>query len=152
MTGARRRLIGALGFDLDEAKLRCAELDDDDLAAVEVHPSFDAALDALPQQAPVVAFVTRATKEYTEVVYRPADVCHQDGRVCEGELAGVPAQPQHEQVEPAGSVTGGQCDAVRYREQIGGSCSTRTWSTGWSGSHQRPVDQGRPNRTLDPGW
>ena len=35
-----------LGFDLSEAKLRRAGLDYHDLAVMDVHPSFDAALDA----------------------------------------------------------------------------------------------------------
>ncbi len=73
VTGARLHLIEPLGFDLDEPKLRRAGLDYHDLATVEVHPSLDAALDALPD-ARVFAFVTRASTVYTEVVYRPDDV------------------------------------------------------------------------------
>ena len=73
VTGARLHLIEPLGFDLDEPKLRRAGLDYHDLATVKVHPSLDAALDALPD-ARVFAFVTRATTFYTEVAYRPDDV------------------------------------------------------------------------------
>ena len=73
VTGARLHLIEPLGFDLDEPKLRRAGLDYHDLTTVEVHPSLDAALDALPE-ARVFAFVTRATTLYTEVIYRPDDV------------------------------------------------------------------------------
>lgn len=73
VTGARLHLIEPLGFGLDEPKLRRAGLDYHDLAAVEVHPGFDAALDALPDGR-VFAFVARATMLYTEVVYRPDDV------------------------------------------------------------------------------
>ncbi len=73
VTGARLHLIEPLGFDLDEPKLRRAGLDYHDLATVKVHPSLDAALDALPDGR-VFAFVTRATTVYTEVTYRPDDV------------------------------------------------------------------------------
>ena len=73
VTGARLHLIEPLGFDLDEPKLRRAGLDYHDLATVEVHPSLDAALDALPDGR-VFAFVTRAPTVYTEVIYRPDDV------------------------------------------------------------------------------
>jgi tRNA (cytidine/uridine-2'-O-)-methyltransferase len=73
VTGARLHLIEPLGFDLDEPKLRRAGLDYHDLATVEVHPSLDAGLDALPDGR-VFAFVTRATTVYTEVDYRPEDV------------------------------------------------------------------------------
>lgn len=73
VTGAQLHLIEPLGFDLDEPKLRRAGLDYHDLATVEVHPGFDAALDALPE-ARVFAFVTQATMLYTEVTYRPDDV------------------------------------------------------------------------------
>jgi tRNA (cytidine/uridine-2'-O-)-methyltransferase len=73
VTGTRLHLIEPLGFDLDEPKLRRAGLDYHDLATVEVHPSLDAALAALPDRR-VFAFVTRATTVYTEVIYRPDDV------------------------------------------------------------------------------
>src|SRR5690625_2349569 len=73
VTGARLHLIEPLGFDLDEPKLRRAGLDYHDLATVEVHPSFDVALDALPE-ARVFVFVTQATTRYSEVSYQPEDV------------------------------------------------------------------------------
>lgn len=73
VTGGQLHLIEPLGFDLDEPKLRRAGLDYHDLATVEVHPGFDAALDVLPDGR-VFAFVTRATTLYTEVDYRPDDV------------------------------------------------------------------------------
>jgi tRNA (cytidine/uridine-2'-O-)-methyltransferase len=73
VTGARLHLVEPLGFDLSEAKLRRAGLDYHDLAVMDVHPSLDAALDALPG-ARVFAFTTRATTSYTDVSYAHGDV------------------------------------------------------------------------------
>jgi tRNA (cytidine/uridine-2'-O-)-methyltransferase len=73
VTGARLHLVEPLGFDLSEAKLRRAGLDYHDLAVMDVHPSLDAALDALPG-ARVFAFTTRATTPYTDVSYAHGDV------------------------------------------------------------------------------
>ncbi len=73
VTGARLHLVEPLGFDLSEAKLKRAGLDYHDLAVMDVHPSLDAALDALPE-ARVFAFTTRATTRFTDVEYRPGDV------------------------------------------------------------------------------
>jgi tRNA (cytidine/uridine-2'-O-)-methyltransferase len=73
VTGARLHLVEPLGFDLSEAKLKRAGLDYHDLAVMDVHPSLDAALDALPE-ARVFAFTTRATTRYTDVEYRPGDI------------------------------------------------------------------------------
>ena len=71
---------------------------------------------------------------------------HQDGRAREGGPEGVPDEQHHEDVEPARSATVEQRGAASRRQQVGGSCSTRSRSTSGSGSHQRPVDHGRPNR------
>lgn len=73
VTGARLHLVEPLGFDLSEAKLRRAGLDYHDLAVMDVHPSFDAALDALPD-ARVFAFTAHTTTSYTDVAYAPGDV------------------------------------------------------------------------------
>lgn len=73
VTGARLHLVEPLGFDLSEAKLRRAGLDYHDLAVMDVHPSLEAALGALPG-ARVFAFTTRATTSYTEVEYAHGDV------------------------------------------------------------------------------
>ncbi|MBL0886860.1 tRNA (cytidine(34)-2'-O)-methyltransferase [Myceligenerans indicum] len=73
VTGARLHLVEPLGFDLSEAKLKRAGLDYHDLATTDVHPSFDAALDALPTSR-VFAFTTRASTRYTDVDYRPDDI------------------------------------------------------------------------------
>jgi tRNA (cytidine/uridine-2'-O-)-methyltransferase len=73
VTGARLHLVEPLGFDLSEAKLKRAGLDYHDLAVMTVHPTFDAALEALPG-ARVFAFTAHATTSYTDVTYEPGDV------------------------------------------------------------------------------
>jgi tRNA (cytidine/uridine-2'-O-)-methyltransferase len=81
-TGSELHLIGPLGFDLSDAKLRRAGLDYHDLASVIVHPDLDAAWAAWaappppapPPAARVFAFTTRASTRFTEVAYRPGDV------------------------------------------------------------------------------
>jgi tRNA (cytidine/uridine-2'-O-)-methyltransferase len=73
VTGAELHLVEPLGFDFGSAHLRRAGLDYHDLAVMDVHPSFDAALDALPG-ARVFAFTAHATTSYTDVAYRPGDV------------------------------------------------------------------------------
>ncbi|CAM3399686.1 tRNA (cytidine(34)-2'-O)-methyltransferase [Isoptericola cucumis] len=73
VTGARLHLVEPLGFDLSEAKLRRAGLDYHDLAVMDVHPTFDAALDALPG-ARVFAFTAHAATTHTDVAYEPGDV------------------------------------------------------------------------------
>jgi len=75
-TGSELHLIGPLGFDLSDTKLRRAGLDYHDLATVVVHPDLDAAWAAwaAPAGARVYAFTTRAATWFTEVRYQPGDV------------------------------------------------------------------------------
>lgn len=72
-TGAELHLVEPLGFDLSEPKLRRAGLDYHDLASVTVHPSLDAAWEALSPQR-VIAFTAHATLLFTDVDYRAGDV------------------------------------------------------------------------------
>jgi tRNA (cytidine/uridine-2'-O-)-methyltransferase len=78
-TGSELHLIGPLGFDLSDAKLRRAGLDYHDLASVIVHPNLEAAWAAwaapagLPEPR-VFAFTTRAATLFTDVSYQPGDV------------------------------------------------------------------------------
>jgi len=72
-TGARLHLVEPLGFDLSEPKLKRAGLDYHELAVVDVHPNFDAALTALPGSR-VIAFEVSATASYTDVAYQRGDV------------------------------------------------------------------------------
>jgi tRNA (cytidine/uridine-2'-O-)-methyltransferase len=71
-TGARLHLIEPLGFTLDDAKLRRAGLDYGDWSDVRVHPSLDAALDAV-SPVRLLAFTTRADHAFSDVIYRNTD-------------------------------------------------------------------------------
>lgn len=72
-TGFELHLIGPLGFDLSDAKLRRAGLDYHDLASVTVHTDLAAAWPILlPGR--VFAFTAQAELRYTEVAYTPGDV------------------------------------------------------------------------------
>jgi tRNA (cytidine/uridine-2'-O-)-methyltransferase len=77
-TGSELHLIGPLGFDLSDAKLRRAGLDYHDLASVVVHQDLDAAWAAWEESGlpavRVYAFTTRAATPFTEVRYQPGDV------------------------------------------------------------------------------
>jgi tRNA (cytidine/uridine-2'-O-)-methyltransferase len=72
-TGCELHLIGPLGFELSDAKLRRAGLDYHDLASVIVHADLANAWQAL-LPARVFAFTTQAKTRYTDVRYQPTDV------------------------------------------------------------------------------
>ncbi len=71
-TGAELHLVEPLGFDFADAKLKRAGLDYHDLAVVTVHPSLEAAFEALGAGS-VYAFTTAATTRYTDIAYEPGD-------------------------------------------------------------------------------
>ena len=73
ITGAELHLVEPLGFDFSDAKLRRAGLDYHDLAVVTVHPSIEAAWEAL-QPERVFAFTSDGEVSYTDIAYRPGDV------------------------------------------------------------------------------
>ncbi len=72
-TGCELHLVEPLGFDLSEPKLRRAGLDYHDLASVTVHPSLQAAWEALTP-ARVIAFTAHAVVSFADVDYRAGDV------------------------------------------------------------------------------
>jgi len=72
-TGAELHLVEPLGFDFADAKLRRAGLDYHDLAVVTVHPSLDAAFEALAEGS-VYAFTASAGTPYTDIAYEPGDI------------------------------------------------------------------------------
>jgi tRNA (cytidine/uridine-2'-O-)-methyltransferase len=72
-TGAELHLIGPLGFDLSDAKLRRAGLDYHDLASVTVHHDLAGAWAAL-MPARVFAFTTAATTLFAHIKYQIGDV------------------------------------------------------------------------------
>ncbi len=67
-TGAGLHLVGPLGFDLDEPRLRRAGLDYREFARVTVHDSLDHCLAALPGSR-VYAFSSHASISYTDAEY-----------------------------------------------------------------------------------
>ena len=71
-TGCELHLVGPLGFDLSEPKLRRAGLDYHDLAHVVVHKNLEALLAEVPGR--VFAFTTHATQHHTDLAYRSDDV------------------------------------------------------------------------------
>jgi tRNA (cytidine/uridine-2'-O-)-methyltransferase len=77
-TGARLHLVEPLGFALDDARLRRAGLDYHEYATLEVHASFDAALDCIAQRNAipprVFALSTRGAVRYDMPRYAAGDV------------------------------------------------------------------------------
>ncbi|RZU61062.1 tRNA (cytidine/uridine-2'-O-)-methyltransferase [Zhihengliuella halotolerans] len=73
VTGSELHLVEPLGFDFEDAKLRRAGLDYHDLAHVTVHPSLEAAFEAL-LPARVFAFTAEGETLYTDVAYEPGDI------------------------------------------------------------------------------
>lgn len=72
-TGAALHLIGKLGFEMDDARLRRARLDYHEYAEVRRH----AALDDLTAQLPsarLLAFSTRGVTRYDRIDYRDGDI------------------------------------------------------------------------------
>ncbi len=70
--GAELHLIGPLGFDLDDTRLKRAGLDYREYASVRCHDSLDACLEGLGRPR-VFACSTRGTALYTEPAFRPGD-------------------------------------------------------------------------------
>ena len=72
-TGTRLHLVEPLGFKITDAQLRRAGLDYWDAVHVQVHPSWQACLDAIH---PVRFFLysTGSARPYTQVEYRPGDI------------------------------------------------------------------------------
>jgi tRNA (cytidine/uridine-2'-O-)-methyltransferase len=71
-TGAQLHLIGKLGFELDDKRLRRAGLDYHEWAAVKQHASLDDLLGEISGR--VFAITTKGTQRYTEVKFEPEDL------------------------------------------------------------------------------
>lgn len=71
-TGTELHLIGPLGFELDEPRLRRAGLDYREFARVSVHAGFEAYV-AAAEPSRVLACTTRAERAYHEVSFAPGD-------------------------------------------------------------------------------
>jgi tRNA (cytidine/uridine-2'-O-)-methyltransferase len=73
-TGCRLHLVQPLGFSMDDKLLRRAGLDYHETAAVQVHASWAALLDAeAPPAERCFAFTTRGARPFAEVAWRPGD-------------------------------------------------------------------------------
>ncbi|MGA9869783.1 MAG: tRNA (cytidine(34)-2'-O)-methyltransferase [Rhodococcus sp. (in: high G+C Gram-positive bacteria)] len=72
-TGCELHLVGPLGFDMSEPKLKRAGLDYHDLASVTVHDNLADAWDAL-QPERVFAYTAHSSRFHTAVEYVPGDV------------------------------------------------------------------------------
>ena len=73
VTGSELHLVGPLGFDMDDTKLRRAGLDYHDLATVTVHDDMSAAWRAFAG-ARIYAFTSRGESGFADVAYEPGDV------------------------------------------------------------------------------
>lgn len=71
-TGADLHLIGPLGFELDDARLRRAGLDYHEFAAVQRHDTLDNCLAVLGQPR-LFAFTTRGGTRFDQVAYQSGD-------------------------------------------------------------------------------
>jgi len=71
-TGSALHLVGPLGFDLDDRKLRRAGLDYREWATLQQHASL-AAFQAAVQPARLWALSTRGTRSYEQAGYQPGD-------------------------------------------------------------------------------
>jgi tRNA (cytidine/uridine-2'-O-)-methyltransferase len=72
-TGCELHLVGPLGFELTDARLRRAGLDYHDLASVHVHADLAAAWPVLATTR-VYAFTSRAARSFADISYEPGDV------------------------------------------------------------------------------
>lgn len=70
--GARLHLVGPLGFELDDRRLRRAGLDYHELTRVITYPDWQSYLEQ-KRDVPLWAFSTRGATPYTEVTFRRGD-------------------------------------------------------------------------------
>lgn len=85
-SGATLALIGPLGFELDEPRLRRAGLDYHEFATVRQFADLDAGLEALGRPR-LWAFSARAARRFTEASFMPGDAL-----LFGAETRGLPAE------------------------------------------------------------
>jgi len=85
-TGAKLHLIGKLGFEMDDARLRRAGLDYHEYASVSQHADLPALMAALPGRR-LLAFSAHGRTRYDEVRYVDGDIM-----LFGPETRGLPAQ------------------------------------------------------------
>lgn len=71
-TGFALHLIGPLGFEMEERRLRRAGLDYREWTTLRIHDSLDEYLESV-RPARLIAFSTRASREHASIDYRPGD-------------------------------------------------------------------------------
>ena len=71
-TGAGLHLVGPLGFQLDDARVKRAGLDYAEMARVRQYVSWSAFRNAIPGMR-IWAFSTRGHKSYSEAAFEPGD-------------------------------------------------------------------------------
>lgn len=95
--GCELHLIGPLGFDLEEKKLRRAGLDYHDMARVHLYSDFESFLQQkqltlMPQNegkkpVKIYAITTKGTQNYSAIAYQPGDYL-----LFGSETAGLPSE------------------------------------------------------------
>lgn len=74
-TGAQLHLIEPLGFPLEDSKLKRAGLDYHEYAKMQVHPNWQAFIDAQnPDPARLFALTTHGSAVFAEARFQPGDV------------------------------------------------------------------------------
>src|SRR5438445_8398145 len=78
-TGAQLHLIEALGFPLDDAKMRRAGLDYHDYASMRVHPDWPGFIDAMQKQGAydpsrMFAMTTHGSTPFASISFQPGDI------------------------------------------------------------------------------
>lgn len=138
VTGVELHLAEPLGFDFADAKLRRAGLDYHDLAVLTVHPSLEAAYQALglgaetpaEQHPRVFAFTGEGATGHTQISYRPGDVMlfgresvgldeqvKEDPRITE--KVRIPMMPSRRSLNLANSVSVAVYEAWRQHDFAG---------------------------------
>lgn len=72
-TGCKLHLVGKLGFDWDDKKLRRAGLDYHEWADVSIWEDFETFKGNLDQQSRIFAFTTKASQHHHEASFRQGD-------------------------------------------------------------------------------
>ncbi len=103
-TGCRLHLVEPLGFALDDARLKRAGLDYWDAIQVQVHPSWEACVEAIGPRR-LFFYSTASGKRYDQAAYRAGDVlvfgCETKGLPEEllaahtGQVFGIPMKTEH---------------------------------------------------------
>lgn len=136
--GASVHLVEPLGFSMDDKLLRRGGLDYHELTDVHVHPSFEAAREAVPGR--WLAFTNRGATRYDRIDYRPDDVlvfgCEATG-LSEEHLAtfpdadrvAIPMRPNNRSLNLGNAISVVVYEAWRQHDFDGAAGSTGTLET-----------------------